>query len=246
MSLPSADELANGHSLEIDRVLAELEQRPDVVFVQIGAYVGNTDNDPIARCLSTNLPRFPGSRAVLVEPVKQYFDQLKANYAGLPGAEFVHAAISTTDGEATVYRLGVDPVEYGQPEWLRQCSSIRADRMNELWDNCESERDYVEAKKFFHEHCVEETVRSIRLDTLLKTYNLDHVDFLQIDTEGSDYDILKTVDFSRIRPTYINYENELLGEDQAACRAMLIAAGYELFDWEVNTLACSIAPPSGE
>lgn len=242
---PIGDEATTDQLREIDRVLADLEGRPDVVFVQIGAYVGNTDNDPIARCLRANLTRFPGSRAVLVEPVEQYFEQLKANYADLPGAQFVHAAISPTDGEATVYRLGVDPVDYGQPDWLRQCSSIREDRMNELWDNCESERDYQEAKAFFHAHCVRESVRSIRLDTLLKTYDLPRVDFLQIDTEGSDYDILKTVDFAHFRPTYINYENELLGKDEPACRAMLEAAGYELFDWEVDTLASSIKIPDG-
>jgi FkbM family methyltransferase len=224
--------------LEIDRVLAKLEQQSDVVFVQIGAYIGDTENDPIARTLRANLTRFEKSRAVLVEPVKQYFDQLTVNYADLPGIQFVHAAIAEADGETTIYRLGVDPVEYGQPDWLRQCSSTREDRMTELWDNCESERDYQEAKAFWHEHAVGETVPAMRVDTLLDTYGLSHVDFFQIDTEGSDYDILRTVDFNRIRPTYINYENELLGKDEQACRDMIIAAGYELFDWDVNTLAC--------
>ena len=222
--------------LEIEKVLADLEQQENVVIVQIGAYVGDTENDPLTACLRANLTVHPRSRAVLVEPVKEYFERLKRNYADLPGAEFENVAIADIDGECTFYRLGVDPEEYGQPDWLAQCSSMREDRMTDLWDGCPSEGD-PEIKAFWHAHSVAETVPCVRLETLLERRGITHLDFLQIDTEGSDYDILRTLDFSRIRPTYINYENELLGDDEPACRAMLIAAGYELFDWDTNTLA---------
>lgn len=222
---------------EIDKVLADLEELEDAVIVQIGAYVGDTQNDPITKCLRANLTRFPGSRAVLVEPVKKFFDELERNYADLPGASFANVAIADHDGEITFFRVGVDPEEYGQPDWLTQCGSTRPDRMTDLWDACESERDYQDVKAFWHEHSLAETVPCVTIETLLERYDITHVDFLQIDTEGSDYDILKTVDFTRVRPRYINYENELLGDDEPACRAMLVAAGYELFDWGTDTLA---------
>ncbi len=226
---------------EIEKVLAELEAKESAVIVQIGAYVGDTPNDPLVKCLRTNLTRFPGSRALLVEPVREYFEQLKRNYADLPGAAFENVAIGYVDGEITFFRIGVDPAEHGQPEWLTQCGSTRPDRMDDLWDNCASEGD-PEIKAFWHAHSVAETVPCLRLETLLERHGIAHVDLLQIDTEGSDYDILRTLDFSRIRPAYINYENELLNDEEPACRAMLIAAGYELHDWETDTLARAVAP----
>ena len=226
---------------EIEKVLAALEQREDVVIVQIGAYVGDTPNDPLVKCLRANLTRFPGSRALLVEPVNEYFDRLRENYADLPGAVFENVAVAAYDGECTFFRIGVDPKEYGQPDWLTQCGSTRPDRMEELWDNCASEGD-PEIKSFWHEHSIAETVPCLRFETLLERHGITHVDFLQIDTEGSDYDILRTIDFTRVRPDYINYEHELLGGDQPACREMLEEAGYTLQDWgETDTLACPAA-----
>lgn len=228
---------------EIEKALAALEQRADVVIVQIGAYVGDTPNDPLVKCLRANLTRFPGSRALLVEPVKDYFERLKENYSDLPGAVFENVAVGASDGECTFFRIGVDPTEHGKPDWLTQCGSIRPDRMEELWDNCASEGD-PEIKAFWHEHSIAETVPCLRLETLLERHGITHVNFLQIDTEGSDYDILRTIDFSRVRPDYINYEHELLGSDAPACRAMLQAAGYALHDWgETDTLACAVASP---
>jgi FkbM family methyltransferase len=226
----------------IETVLAELEEREDVVIVQIGAYVGDTPNDPLVKCLRTNLTRFRGSRALLVEPVREYFERLRDNYADLPGAVFENVALAAYDGECAFFRIGVDPTEHGQPDWLTQCGSTRPDRMEELWDSCESEGDPA-IKAFWHAHSVTETVPCVRFETLLQRHGITHVDFLQIDTEGSDYDILRTIDFSRVRPDYINYEHELLNDDKPACRAMLEAAGYELHDWgETDTLACAAAP----
>ena len=69
------------------------------------------------------------------------------------------------------------------------------------------------------------------------------MDLLQIDTEGYDYEILRTIDFSRLRPRFINYERELLQDDGPACRSMLSAAGYVLFDWgedDKDTLAVAL------
>ena len=38
-------------------------------------------------------------------------------------------------------------------------------------------------------HMVSQTVRGITMKSLYEKYNLHNVDFIQIDTEGSDYDI---------------------------------------------------------
>ncbi|HPJ25957.1 MAG TPA: FkbM family methyltransferase [Synergistaceae bacterium] len=48
---------------------------------------------------------------------------------------------------------------------------------------------------------------SLRLQTLLEKYNLDHVDFLSIDTEGSELEVLHSLDFEKTKVGVICVEN---------------------------------------
>jgi hypothetical protein len=110
--------------------------------------------------------------------------------------------------------------------------------MTDLWlteGKGERRRWYDEGQEFWHQHSAVEKVQCWTFHQLLERHGLDHVDLLQIDAEGYDYEILRTVDFSRVRPRFINYEREILLEDEPACRAMLTDAGYVLFDWGQDT-----------
>ncbi len=224
-------------------VLARLAVQPDFAVVQIGAFVGATDNDPLHAFLTQALPaahaRGAASTAVLVEPVAEYFAALRRSYEGVPGVRFEHAAIAEAAGTRDFYRLAADPVAHGLPAWLSQLGSLRADRMTALWDRYE--RGHLAAEsdrltRFYREHQVVEPVTCITFDMLLARHGLTHLDLLQIDAEGYDYEILRTIDFTRVRPAFINYERVLLQDDEPACRAMLMAAGYTLTDWGQDTL----------
>ena len=72
---------------------------------------------------------------------------------------------------------------------------------------------------------------------LLEKHGFKGLDFLQIDAEGFDYEIIKSIDFAATRPRFINYEYVLLGADRAACRALLLEKGYGLLDQRQDTLA---------
>src|SRR5947208_2289858 len=60
-------------------VFSYLRRAESFTIVQIGAYIGETTNDPIASFLKTTLAEFSKSRAkvILVEPVQEYFEVLK-------------------------------------------------------------------------------------------------------------------------------------------------------------------------
>ena len=120
------------------------------------------------------------------------------------------------------------------PVWLSQLSSLKKKRMEELWDQHERMED---AQAFYLEHRVVERVNSIPLDQLLRRHGLSSLDLLQIDVEGYDYEILKTLDFDQIRPLFINYERVLLADTEEECRQMLVGQGYVLMDWGQDTLA---------
>ena len=215
-------------------ILSYLADLPSMSIVQIGAYIGNSKHDPLFRFLQDASIK-PDSKVILVEPIRDYFDQLCYNYRKIPNILFENVAIAETDDDREMYRLakGVDPMKDGHGRWLTELSSLREERMGRLWDKCEVEPGH---KAFYLEHRVTEKVACMTLHQLLEKHQLQQLDLLQIDAEGYDYEILKTLDFNVLKPSFINYERVLLQEDEPACRAMLEALGYLLIDWRQDTL----------
>ena len=64
---------------------------------------------------------------------------------------------------------------------------------------------------------------SVRLDTILSRYGVNHIDFLSLDTEGCELEILKTIDFSKIAIDVITVENNY---NEPYIREYLTANGF--------------------
>ena len=224
--------------------LAWIATRPSFCIIQIGANVGNTPEDPLYRFLGEELASLSPeqrdrSKVILVEPVKACFDRLRENYAGLPCVRFEQAAVAETSDPRDFFSLNTDPAEYGYPTWLSGLGSLRPDRMTSLWDRYEKhhgEERYEELRRFYFDHRVVEQVPCMTFHELIDRHAVEAVDLLQIDAEGYDYRILRTIDFTHIRPAFINYERVLLHDDEAACRRMMTDAGYALADCGQDTL----------
>ena len=65
----------------------------------------------------------------------------------------------------------------------------------------------------------------VRLDTLLAGLGVQRVDFLKVDTEGSDFDVLKAYDFERLPPPLIFVEYSYFFPSQTP--AVVRQAGLE-------------------
>jgi FkbM family methyltransferase len=67
----------------------------------------------------------------------------------------------------------------------------------------------IESEKKNENHIGSEIikVKTVKLGDILKEHNMNHIDFLSIDTEGSELDILKTVDFNKISIDVITIED---------------------------------------
>jgi hypothetical protein len=75
---------------------------------------------------------------------------------------------------------------------------------------------------------IEERVPTARLDSLLARHGISQVDFLVIDTEGHDFEILRSLDFARVTPTLLMFEHQHLSvADKQNAYGLLAAAGYE-------------------
>jgi len=67
----------------------------------------------------------------------------------------------------------------------------------------------------------------LSLQTLLAKHRIDHVDLVQVDTEGFDYEILKMLWETPLRPPIINFESAHMSrDDKLACAEMLKRDGY--------------------
>jgi FkbM family methyltransferase len=58
------------------------------------------------------------------------------------------------------------------------------------------------------------TVSCTTLDALIQKHSMSSIDVLQIDAEGHDYDVLKSLNLSTIRPLIIQFEHGLLSPQQ--------------------------------
>jgi hypothetical protein len=65
------------------------------------------------------------------------------------------------------------------------------------------------------------------VESALRIAGLTSVDILQIDAEGYDWQILKSIDFRRVRPAIVRFEYRNLPPAEAdACLAFLAGHGY--------------------
>jgi hypothetical protein len=86
-------------------------------------------------------------------------------------------------------------------------------------------------------------VECVTLETLLRRSGLDRVDLLVIDTEGYDWEIIRSIDFEAWRPRLLVYEQyHLSPEDRNECRAHLRTVGYETMEEHFDTFCLDSGP----
>jgi FkbM family methyltransferase len=207
------------HLFILDYVLHLLNERRggEVTFVQIGANDGRQE-DPCYAWIEA----FPW-RGVLVEPQPALAAALRELHSRNPRIAVQEALISSESGTATLYFLN------GGPSWATGIASLSKEAIS-------THRHKIEG---FDSLLSETMLQTMTLSQLLERHSLSAIDYLQIDTEGHDFEIIKTVDFGRIRPSVICYEHANLSyEDNVACRSLLAREGYHFASWLGDTVAC--------
>jgi FkbM family methyltransferase len=192
-----------------------MARQPDIFFLQIGAHNG-LDYDPIAPFV-----REHHWRGLLVEPQKHVFAQLQANYAGEKQLQFENAAIAERAGTFTLYAFaGADAAD--------PASMAASSRRHYLTLNSEGRRGSIKPME----------VPALTLDGLLTKHGVERVDLLQIDTEGYDFQIIKMIDFNRIKPQLIHFESNFLNRRQKEeCVRLFDAHGYSFLTVGIDSIA---------
>ena len=192
----------------------------DFFFVQIGANDG-ISHDPIYHLVTGE--KVSG---IALEPLPDIFKLLVKNYSGYPGVKLVNKAIHSTRKEMDLYL--VNTKAGGHRKRVRCIESFR--------------KDNHRLSGIHEDDMITVTVKCISFDKLLIEHKITHIDLLQLDTEGYDAEILRMIDFQKIRPGIISFEHGLHDgimskEEFQEIESMLMKQGYDIIILKRDAIA---------
>ena len=186
--------ISNKSFLKIEKLLDKLFENEKIILIQIGANDGKRFD-----LLNFYIKKYK-CKSLLVEPIKENFEQLKANYKGHDFIIFENSAISTNDEIQKLYKVASKYIK----EYSDHIPGITSFNKKHLI------KHGVKNK-----HITTENVSSIKISQLIKKYSFDSFQLLYVDAEGYDGNIV--IDFllsTRIRPIimleYIHIANATL------------------------------------
>lgn len=203
-----------------------------LTIVTVGAgYVDGTDDaDPAIEFLR----HFPDrvARAVLVEPIPQRLAATRNLLGSDPRFEFVDSAIGTTGGPMTLWQITPEA-----DEGLRGIgAAVDASGASAAHGWTSADREHVVGlvaqslgvSRETAMGCVQRVVVPAEsLSDVTGRLALHHVDYLQVDTEGFDDDVILSLDLSDVAPSVIRCEFVHLATDRRSHLVQhLAAAGY--------------------
>ena len=194
-----ANKLSNSFLLKsfeynFDNILEKIINIPlcnknDYHIIKIGAFTGNIPNDTIYHKITND------TKIIFIEPIPLFFTMLKNNYNNKfvnNNFIFIDKAISNFNGKMKMYYPSSTNDFNNLPWWINQLGSKNIDHAKKHGFDIDLD-------------CV--NVNTITFNSLINEYNIDNIFILYIDTEGCDYDIITSINFSMIKPKFLIFEN---------------------------------------
>lgn len=140
-------------------------------------------------------------KAYFIEPIPYYFEKLKENIKQLDNAVAYNLFISDND-------VSVE-MAYVKPEWIAKDSSFLDGCSSMIEDGEPLNRYLKELPKSILETI---SVSSLTFDKFCEWYDIKDIHYLQIDTEGCDERILKTIDLNKYKVKELKFENHYISD----------------------------------
>jgi len=199
----------HGNLLVLGFALLRARRNGTIHVLQIGAFDGDAC-DPLLEILQNE-----NVFAILVEPQKIPYEQLVARHTANPRVSLINAAVAERDGVVKLYVPGPD-------------ASPKASLMPQHYRRFGSEAKEVR----------EIEVDSISVGSLVKMFHGEHLDLLQVDTEGMDYQMLKWFFDAGVEPDVLNFESLHLSKaERVASRQLLNTREYWWIESDQDTFA---------
>jgi FkbM family methyltransferase len=216
----------------LDEILSKLLTEKNFnsnLVVQIGAYDG-LSGDPIYQFLA----RYP-VKAILLEPQKKIFENLKKNYQDIPTVRCVNAALDSEDGYRTIFKISDEIkcskiAKFFEDIDIAQLTSFSKETILKESHRSEELINYI----------ISEKIATISVSSMKKIYEFNRIDVLVIDTEGYDFEIIKMFFKEGFYPKIIFFESKhLLFNDYLLCiKQLMFKNNYRISQDEGgNTLA---------
>lgn len=193
---------------------------PEAFFVEIGANDGEEEDQ-----LREHIVR-GAWRGIMVEPVPWVYARLRANYGALERVALENVAIADRDGSAPFYHLAEAAPGERLPAWYHTIGSFSRDAvLGSAPHISDIERRLVETE-----------VPTLTFDSLLARHGAPRVDLVLTDTEGHDWEIIRSIDLATHRPRLVVYEHYHLPVATREQRTAHMAdAGYDTLEEGFDT-----------
>lgn len=176
------------------------KQKENGIFVDVGAHDGVSCSNTYFLELNRNWT------GLCVEPGQREFDHMKT----IRRCFLERACISNYDGESEfTYIEGYANMLSGLTE---DYNTQHLSRINSEMKSYGGSLDKI-------------TIPVFRLQTLLDKYGLINIDYCSIDTEGSEFNVIKSIDYDKVNIKIFSIENNYSSLD---IQEFLEERGYEL------------------
>ncbi len=190
-------------------------------FIQIGA------NDGISHDHLYSFVKSRNSRGVAIEPLKDFFEKLKCNYQYNPHVVTVNEAVHKDKRKVILYRLDPSKTDLA-PHWAQGIASL---------DPHHHKRSHIPSDYII----AEEVTANNLMNIIEEHYHCNKVNLIQIDAEGYDLEILKMIDFKKIKPQIIRSEYINLSKaERLAMRSILSAQKYYTFTLDADFISVDL------
>lgn len=182
-----------------------INEKNEFSFIQIGSNNGKS-NDPLY-----NFIKSKKCKGVLIEPVNYLFKQLKLNYQDIKNLHFENIAISNTNSEKEFYTIK-ECNDTNLPNWYNQLSSFKLETI----------LTHKKSIPNIEQLIIKQNIQTKTIQSIIDKYGIKDLDILHIDTEGYDFEIIKTINFANICPSVLLFEDKHLSNiDYKACLRIL-------------------------
>jgi len=152
-------------------------------FVDVGAHDGVSINNTL------HFEKYNNWKGINVEPIKKVYDKLVNNR---PNSINLNLAVCNNDGETEfVCNTG----------YTEMISGIKDNFDSRHWQRLQNENKIMGSTTEIIK------VNTKKLETICDEYNISHINYLSIDVEGAEFEVIKSINFDKVFIDVIGFEN---------------------------------------
>ena len=143
------------------------------------------------------------NKVLLIEPVNYNFQSLKNRFKNINNIIFENVGVSDEKKQIKFYYVKESSIKKLGKEWA---SGIGSFKKKHLLDHHRKRFQITESD-------IEEVdVKIVVFNDLVEKYNISEIEYLFIDTEGYDYQIIKSIDFNKTKINKVKFEYKHLDD----------------------------------